>query len=326
MPLRFDLDIALDYRAAERSTWVLNIQPARTPQQDLLAESLVVTGNPAIREWTDANGNRFARFSAGPGPVRVAYEAILDLRPSLHPGAAGRECTAESLPCEALPYIAPSRYCESDKLMAFARQQFGALGPGYPRVVAIRDWIRRQVAFRFGSSTWTTSALDTLQQRTGVCRDFSHLMIALCRALNLPARFVTGVDFGADRSLGPMDFHAYVEVFLDTRWYLFDPTGLCPTTGLIRIGTGRDAADVAFSTLFGQMTAAVPQIRCELIARPGRPVPVPVFTEIPVSTADPAIVHAIGPREVDGIGAARAFEVNLNRPSRSRAASARWPS
>ncbi len=107
--------------------------------------------------------------------------------------------------------------------------------------------------------------MDTLVDQVGVCRDFAHLMIALCRAVNIPARFVTGIDYGADPALGPTDFHAYVEVYIGHRWYLFDPTGVSPPMGLVRIGTGRDAADVPFATIFGQVSSYAPVIHIEAV-------------------------------------------------------------
>jgi transglutaminase-like putative cysteine protease len=119
-----------------------------------------------------------------------------------------------------------------------------------------------------GSSNDSTSALDTLIAGTGVCRDFAHLMIGLCRALNLPARFVSGIDYGADPAMGPTDFHAYVEVMLSGRWYLFDPSEVSPPMGLVRIGTGRDAADAAFATVFGAVRTYAPLIVIEAIEDP----------------------------------------------------------
>jgi transglutaminase-like putative cysteine protease len=117
------------------------------------------------------------------------------------------------------------------------------------------------VTFASNVSNSTTSALDTVVDRVGVCRDFAHLMIALCRALNIPARVVTGTDYGADPALGPPDFHAYAEVYLGDRWYLFDPSGTGIPMGFVRLGTGRDAADVAFATIFGAVTSKAPLVR-----------------------------------------------------------------
>src|SRR5262249_22228538 len=145
----------------------------------------------------------------------------------------------------------PSRYCPSDRFFEIATQEFGGMQTGYTRVTAIAEWVRRRTKFQPGTTNSFHSAADTLASRVGVCRDFAHLMISLCRALNIPARYVTSIDYGADPALGPMDFHAYVEVFLSNRWFIFDPTGICTKTGLVRLATGRDANDVAFATIFG---------------------------------------------------------------------------
>ena len=120
--------------------------------------------------------------------------------------------------------------------------------------------------FSSNTSSSNTSAIDTLLETVGVCRDFAHLMIALCRAINIPARFTTGIDYGADPKLGPTDFHAYVEVYLGDRWYLFDPSGTAIPMGFVRLGTGRDAADVAFATIFGTVTSSAPRIAIEAVA------------------------------------------------------------
>jgi transglutaminase-like putative cysteine protease len=146
-------------------------------------------------------------------------------------------------------------------------EQFGALWQGCTRVQAICEWVQRHVAFVPGSSRGTTSAVETLRQRQGVCRDFAHLMIALCRAVNIPARFSTGLDYGADPMLGPTDFHAYVEAFMGGRWYLFDPSGTAIPMGFVRLTSGRDAADSAYASIFGNV---LPQRRRLLIeAVPG---------------------------------------------------------
>jgi len=165
-------------------------------------------------------------------------------------------------------YIYPSRYCQSDRLVKLAINEFGTLWQGHARVQAIRDGVRQHVAFTSNTSNSKTSAVDTLIERVGVCRDFAHLMIALCRAVNIPARFATGTDYGADPSLGPPDFHAYVEVYLGDRWYIFDPSGTAIPMGCVRFGTGRDAADVAFATIFGNVRSQAPQIRAVAIAQP----------------------------------------------------------
>jgi transglutaminase-like putative cysteine protease len=164
-----------------------------------------------------------------------------------------------------LSYLYPSRYCQSDRLHRLAMHEFGQQWQGYSRVQGIRDWVQRRTTFASNTSNSNTSAVDTLLETVGVCRDFAHLMIALCRAVNIPARFATGIDYGADPALGPTDFHAYVEVYLGERWYIFDPSGTAIPMGFVRMGTGRDAADVAFATIFGTVTSTAPRISIEAV-------------------------------------------------------------
>jgi len=144
--------------------------------------------------------------------------------------------------------------------MRMAQREFGAMAPGYSRVVAICRWIRKHIQYQIGSSNPNTSAADVVVQRAGVCRDLAHLAIAFCRALNIPARFIASYSDFPDP---PPDFHALFEAFLDERWYLFDPTELAPRNQVIRIGTGRDATDVAFATIFGTalMTRLSPLVK-----------------------------------------------------------------
>ena len=192
------------------------------------------------------------------------------------------------LPLEAMPYVYPSRYCQSDRLLKFAFNHFGSLWQGYSRVLAIQHWVQQHVTFASNTTDSRTSAVDTLIEQVGVCRDFTHLMIALCRALNIPARIATGTDYGADPVLGPPDFHAYVEVYLGDRWYIFDPSGTAIPMGLVRIATGRDAADVAFATIFGDVQANAPIIRAE--AREGPGLERPYHCREALSTAAPTVI------------------------------------
>lgn len=260
--IRLDFAIGLHYEIAEQSAdFVFNIHAARTPCQSVVAESLAIEPFVESSLQTDpATGNRYLRLRAAPGPLAVRYEASVDIDPRLDSPALIGEVPIAALPPDALPFIYPSRYCQSDRLRRFAGREFGHLRTGYWRVQAIHDWVRTRTVFTSGASNSSTSAVDTIVEQVGVCRDFAHLMIALCRALNIPARFVTGIDYGAAVHLGPTDFHAFVEVFLGERWYSFDPTGLTAPMGLVRIGTGRDAADVSFATIFGAVSSGSPII------------------------------------------------------------------
>jgi transglutaminase-like putative cysteine protease len=261
--VRIHLAIDLQYQVhtAPGADFIFNIQAAHTRQQSVVWEELQVSQPvPQLSHTDPATHTRLLRLSAPPGPLLVRYRASLDITHHAVAPQSVRETPVAQLPAEALPYLYPSRYCQSDCLTAQAMNLFGTLPQGYSRVMAVRDWVRSQVSFQSNTSNSMTSALDTLHSHFGVCRDFAHLMIAMCRALNIPARFTTAIDFGADPALGPTDFHAYVEVYLDHRWYLFDPSGTAIPMGFVRIGTGRDAADCSFATIFGNVTSQAPRI------------------------------------------------------------------
>lgn len=268
----------------ETADFILNIEAARTARQHVVSETLEVSPTLAVQRYTDPGmANRLLRMRANRGLVSVHYEAVVDVDPSLDDPLALREVPVAELPFEVLPYLAPSRYAESDRLRAAALREFGHLTPGYCRVMAIRSWVQNHVQYLSQSSVETTSATDTLVQRVGVCRDFANLMVGLCRALNLPARFASSLDYGKNPSLGPPDFHAVVEVFLSDRWYVFDPSGVSIPTGLIRIGTGRDASDIPFAALFGAvLPSAPPVIEVMAVTEDGHPMP--TFTTKAIST------------------------------------------
>jgi transglutaminase-like putative cysteine protease len=259
--IRFDLSIGLDYEVLSPSDFVFIIQPTNTPYQRVTWERLVT--EPAVQVQEELHGapaNRHLRMRAEPGRFSLRYDAIVDLVHHFSLPADLREVPIAELPASVLSYVYPSRYCQSDRLMDVARNEFGTMEPGYARVEAIREWVQSRTKFQMGSSHPGTSALETYECATGVCRDFAHLMISICRALNIPARIATGIDYGADPALGPTDFHCYVEAYLGDRWYLFDPSGISPRMGLIRIGTGRDASEVAFATIFGSLRWTMPRI------------------------------------------------------------------
>ena len=268
--IRLRLGLELDYDIAEPGCdFIFNVHVAHTERQRVLDETLRLSQDVQPLVETDpATRNRYLRVKALPGPLKLTYGATVDLSHHVAPPDQIGEVPVAQLPAHVLGYIYPSRYCQSDRLHRFAMREFGQQWQGYSRVQAIRDWVLQRTTFWSNSSDSNTSAIDTLIETVGVCRDFAHLMIALCRAINIPARFTTGIDFGADPALGPTDFHAYVEVYLGGRWYLFDPSGTAIPMGFVRFGTGRDAADVAFATIFGTVTSAAPRISIEAIAGP----------------------------------------------------------
>jgi transglutaminase-like putative cysteine protease len=289
--VRLQYSIELDYNVHTPNTdFIFNVQAAHTRQQHVVSERLEVSQAVPLQAYTDpATSARQLRLRAALGPLRLRYEAVLDITHYLAEPQSLAETWIPNLPGHVLPYLYPSRYCESDRLNRFAMVQFGDLWQGYGRVQAIRDWVQAHVAFVSNSSSGTTTACDTLIDKQGVCRDFAHLMIALCRAVNIPARFTTGIDYGADPALGPQDFHAYVEAYVGNRWYLFDPSGTAIPMGFIRLATGRDAAEAAFASMFGGVAMQGLKLHIEAVPGSDGKLRVPVHTTQALSTDDGSV-------------------------------------
>jgi len=245
---KFQLGCQLNYTISQPTTLLFNLQVVNNKYQNILQEKLKLNPSLAIDKYiSDSEKNRFIRVNAPTGKIEIYYQATVELFHYYANNNNIPEVTPAELPIETLPYLYPSRYCQSDLLFGLAESEFGNLNPGYSRVMMICEWIYNKVKYLFGSTNSQTSAFNTATDRVGVCRDFAHLGIAFCRALNIPARFVSAYAY----NLNPPDFHACFEAYLGDRWYLFDPTKLVPLTGIIRISTGRDATDVSFATLFG---------------------------------------------------------------------------
>ena len=244
------VETVLEYQVQSPSHFCFNIEAAHWPSQKILSEELSISSGATPHHAADPrSGNRFIRFDAPPGPLRVAYKAEVEV----HTPAADdtlREVPVGQVPDEIFPYLLATRYCESDVLAPQVLRVFGSVPPGCARVRAIEDWIRREITYTPGSTDSNTTAQQVLAQRAGVCRDFAHLGITFCRALNIPARIVVGYVWFDEP---PQDFHAVFEAWLDGHWVLFDPTGMAPVDRLVRIGTGGDARDVAFCTSFGDV-------------------------------------------------------------------------
>lgn len=261
----FHIDSELEYDVQQKTLFVFNLGVPTTSAQIVRAEEIIVTPNVRLEEFSDAaRANRFFRLVAPAGHFSIRYMSTVDVvTPRIDLDAP--ETPLEHLPGPLLPYLMASKYCEADRLFAFACAQFGQIASGYQRVQSICQWIRENIRYEIGTSTLLTTAQDVLANGAGVCRDFSHLAIAFCRALNIPARFVTGYARYRDP---PPDFHAVFEAYLDGQWYLFDPTELSPLDEIVRIGTASDASDVAFATFFGaaRMRRLSPLIE---YARPG---------------------------------------------------------
>jgi transglutaminase-like putative cysteine protease len=244
----FHIDCEFDYDVLAQSLFVFNFAVPDTRTQRVVAERVTMSAGSGYDEFRDEGGrNRFFRVDVPRGPLNVRYLATVEVdAPDVDHGAA--EMPLARLPGEILAYVQTSRYVEVEAIFAFACRRFQQIAPGYGRALAICQWVKANVDYIVGSSSLTYGARDVLANRAGVCRDFAHLMIALCRALNIPARFVTAYTRYREP---PPDFHAVVEVYLGHEWYLFDPSDLSPIGDLVRIGTGRDALDVPFATFFG---------------------------------------------------------------------------
>ena len=250
--MRFRVSSDLHYYIEAPATFYFALKCIETGGQRISTESLFV--NPLIASEDFAIGvgmNRVTRIRAQfPGYLQVRYQADVETTIQLTDVDSLRHDGPDMLVPEAVPFLFPSRYCQSDRLRQQAMDLFGHLQDTYALASGISDWIYDHVAYRYGTSNEQSSAVDTLEQRQGVCRDFAHLGIALCRSMNVPARYMTCYS----HLLNPSDFHAVFEAFIGGTWYTFDPTRLAPLNGLVRIATGRDAADAAVCTTFGSPT------------------------------------------------------------------------
>ncbi|MFN4283685.1 MAG: transglutaminase-like domain-containing protein [Alphaproteobacteria bacterium] len=265
-PIALSVGCELRFHPRGDGVIVLQIEAARLPAQIIRQERLRVSaGNAgpliAAESWVAPDGNRMIRVAPPhggfPSELSIVYAAEVEPAVLSHDPATVDETPLADLPLAAQTYLLPSRYCQSDKLHRLAAQEFGGLAPGHGRVTAICNWIYEKLEYQRGSSDAHTTVHDTLVSRVGVCRDFAHLGIALCRALGIPARFVSAYAAG----LQPPDFHAVFEAYLAGRWYLFDPTRQASLDRIARIGIGRDAADVSFATIYGNIIPAKPAVK-----------------------------------------------------------------
>ena len=258
----FKVAADLEYEAKFPSTMILNIHAQRSASQTVLHEEFSITPKLKVTEFTvNGTDNRFVRLDTGSTKkFSVSYSAKVDCDFQTYHARSIEPTPVAELAASTIPYLFPSRYCQSDRLNRLAWDLFGKIENPHEKVVAISDWIHDNVEYLRGSTNSMTSAFDTVTQRTGVCRDFSHLGIALCRALNIPARYFAGYAYELD----PPDFHACFECFIGGTWVIFDATRLAHLNGLVRIGTGRDAADAAVASIFGSVSCKKLEVRCTL--------------------------------------------------------------
>lgn len=241
--------------ASEFETPMIVIVRAQPDYHDRVVNEVRVF-DPAIpvEEYHDMFGNLVWRFVAPVGELRLCYDALVDVPAAADPVLPDLpKARVEEIPGELLTYTLPSRHCQSDLFISDAWELFGHVEGGWAQVQAVCDWIHQNIEYGKGSSVSTTSVREIYEQRRGVCRDFAHLGVTLCRALNIPARYVCGYlpEIGIEPDPAPMDFHAWFEVYLDAAWRTFDARHNIPRIGRVLIATGRDAVDTAFATIYG---------------------------------------------------------------------------
>lgn len=235
---------------------MLNIHFSRV--SDLaMPDHIIVSPAVPMSGYRDSFGNWCSRFLAPAGRMVISADSIV--RDSGQPDPVmshARQIKVEDLPEEALVFLTASRFCDSDQLMDLAWSLFGATEPGWPRVQAICDFVHQHIAFGYEHARVTRTASEAYQEGRGVCRDYAHLAVAFCRALNIPARYCTGYlsYVGTESPYPPGDFAAWFEAYLDGEWHTFDPRNHVPRIGRVLLARGRDAADVAFATTFGLNT------------------------------------------------------------------------
>ena len=256
----FQINAELHYQVLQRSTVLLNIHALSTPNQTLQNEVLQITPGVQWEEFPLQTGeNRYIRMDTGEATqLDITYSAIAETKHSMVSHQEIHDVPVAELRRSAIQYLFPSRYCQSDRLGRMAAKEFGGIPHPYDQAVAVADWIFHNIDYISGTTDAETSAFDTVTQRAGVCRDFAHLGIAFCRALSIPARYFTGYAC----HMQPPDFHACFEACIGNRWFIFDPTRLAALNGLVRIATGRDAADASVATIFGRMQLTEMSVSC----------------------------------------------------------------
>ena len=262
--MRLQIGCEMTLQAAADCPTVAMLRPRSGEAQWLVSESYDFEPQVRITEYVDAYGNLCQRFVVPQGQMTIRVGALVETENDIFVAAQAPATPVACLPNDALQYLLQSRYCPCDKSEAetHAIDIAGRYAPGYPQVEAIRAWIHANIAYRYGVSNLATDALDTLQARAGVCRDFSHIGITMCRALRIPARMVVGYLY----RLEPMDLHAWFEAFIDGRWYTFDATQAEPRGGRVVVAYGHDAADVAFISNYAALETTALNVTVELAA------------------------------------------------------------
>jgi transglutaminase-like putative cysteine protease len=253
MFINYGYEISIAVAKATPLICLLDVHPER--RNDIRAEEpFNSTPSLPVLTYLDSFGNCCRRLMAPAGDITLRIDGTISDSGELDPVVrSAREVPVEHLPHDTLVFLLGSRYCETDRLSQAAWDLFGGVQPGWTRVQAICDFVHQRIKFNYQDARATRTALEAFEEQKGVCRDFAHLLIAFCRCLNIPARYVNGYlgDIGVPADPAPMDFSAWVEVFLDTRWYTYDARHNNPRTGRIVVARGRDATDVPLINSFG---------------------------------------------------------------------------
>ncbi len=259
--MKFKIFSELTYEVYAPTTFIFNIHAAKTSGQTIIEESFHVTP-PIFYESFDLNSTeaRFIRMEVYvPLHFTITYSALVEVEHKLiDESRLSQVVPIMQLPKDVLPFLFPSRHCQSDKLMKLAHKEFGNEPNVYAKVNAINEWIFQHIDYMGGTTNSGTSAYDTATQREGVCKDFAHLGIALCRALDIPARYFTGYAW----KLNPPDFHACYEAYIGNEWIFFDATKLVPVNGLVKIANSKDAAEAAVASYFGNAICTSITVQC----------------------------------------------------------------
>ena len=284
LALRIGYDMQFDVPGPQPTAMVflLHVHPQITGLLEAPERLIVEPGDIPAEIFLDPFGNRCARVIAPPGSLRVTYDNVFATirQPEPQPEESTPQIDPGKLPADVLPFLLGSRYCEIDRLSAIAWDLFGKLSPGGARALAINRWVFETIRFGYKLTRPNKTALDTYVERTGVCRDMTHLAIAFCRSMNIPARYATGylADIDADPDPTPMDFSAFYEVYLGERWWPMDARHGRARVGRVLMARGRDATDVALVTSFGRHKLTKFTVVTEPLPAPAIPMPAPAAT------------------------------------------------
>jgi len=254
--MRLQISCELSFDIEFPTPFVLMLRPRSGAQQWIAKEEYELTPSMPVFEFTDSYGNLCQRLLAPAGNFIIRTKAEVDVADEIDRAPGAPFIEIQNLPDAVLSYLLPSRFCESDRFGVMAMEITAEQSPGYDQVAAIERWLRNNIRYEPGSSDYSVSAIEVNNRQYGVCRDFAHLGISLCRSLSIPARMVVGYS----RDIVPMDLHAWFEAYVGGRWYMFDAVqSVSDPKGFVSIGYGRDAADVAIYNQFGPAVYPVTQ-------------------------------------------------------------------